>query len=155
MVEGVSCRRLLVLSYLRDTVTYFSLKCVLYSSLLKCRSPGVSTRTEASPGARANSFPASVAALGQEEVIHPNMSNWASKLNVWIAENPGTLLGHSKPKHSRRKLMFLQVQSVVGPGVASTLHHGLNAANPWLQSLSRSKQGLPYLYLPMEAPTGI
>jgi hypothetical protein len=51
--------------------------------------------------------------------------------------------------------MFLQIQSVVGPGVASTLHHGLNAASPWLQSLSHSKQGLPYLYLPMEATTGI
>lgn len=34
-----------------------------------------------------------------------------------------------------------------GPGVASTLHHGLNAASPWLQSLSHSKQGLPYLCL--------
>lgn len=51
--------------------------------------------------------------------------------------------------------MFLQVQSVVGPGVASTLHHGLNAASPWLESLSHSKQGLPYLCLPMEATTGI
>lgn len=49
--------------------------------------------------------------------------------------------------------MFLQVQSVVGPGVASTLHHGLNAASPWLQSLSHSKHGLPYLCLPMEATT--
>lgn len=51
--------------------------------------------------------------------------------------------------------MFLQIQSVVVPGVASTLHHGLNAASPWFQSLSHSKQGLPYLYLPMEATTGI
>lgn len=51
--------------------------------------------------------------------------------------------------------MFLQVQSVVGPGVASTLHHGLTAASPWLQSLGCSKQGVPYLSLPMEAATGI
>lgn len=51
--------------------------------------------------------------------------------------------------------MFLQVQSVVGPGVASTLHHGLTAASPWLQSLGCSKQGLPYLSLPVEAATGI
>lgn len=51
--------------------------------------------------------------------------------------------------------MFLQVQSVVGPRVASTLHHGLNATSPWLQSLSRSKQGLPYLCLLMEATTSL